>query len=118
MTVTELQLWQILVPHRMGDHHEEGLPKRNRSIPVPYHQEWDKFVRNITGGLTIQRASKGQWIDGDGKLYKELMIPVLIACTEEQITEIAEFSLNYYKQKAMFVSLISEKTLIFEADEV
>jgi len=118
MTKIESPLWEILVPHKMGEHDNSNpdIPRRNKNIPVPYHQEWDKYVRNITGGLTIQRAAKGQWLDNDGKLYKEIMIPVRIACTEEQITQIAEYSLEYYKQKAMFVTLISEKTLIFHAE--
>lgn len=107
-----------MVPYVMGDHDgtNPDLPKRNRNIPVPYHQEWDEFVRNVTGGLTIHRAARGQWEDRDGKLYKEIMIPVRIACTQEQIAEIAEFTIQHYKQKAVFVTLVSEKTLIFYAD--
>lgn len=118
MTVVQMPLWEILVPHKMGEHDntDPRLPKRNRNIPVPYHQEWDAFVREVTGGLTIQRAAKGQWTDNTGKLYKEIMIPVRIACTEDQIKKIAEFTLSHYKQKAVFVTLVSEKTLIFHAE--
>ena len=118
MTVIEMPLWEILVPHKMGEHDNSDplLPKRNRTIPVPYHQEWDEFVRNVTGGLTIHRAARGQWEDRDGKLYKEIMIPVRIACTQEQIKQIAEFTIKHYKQKAVFVTLVSEKTLIFYAE--
>lgn len=117
MKEVQLQLWEILVPHKMGKHdlwrHDNSLPKSNRTIPVPYHQKWDSKVREITGGLTICKASKGQWVDNDGNLYKEIMIPVRIACTEEQIRQIAKMSMEHYQQKAIFVSLISEKTLIF-----
>lgn len=118
MTVVELPLWEILVPYKMGEHDnsDPSLPKRKRTIPVPYHQVWDDFVRKTTGGLTIHRAARGQWEDREGKLYKEIMIPVRIACTQDQIKQIAEFTVQHYKQKAVFVTLVSEKTLIFYAD--
>lgn len=118
MKTVQSPLWEILVPHKMGEHDNANpdLPKRNHTIPVPYHQQWDEYVRGVTGGLTIHRAARGQWEDGDGKLYKEIMIPVRIACTEDQIKQIAEFSLDFYKQKAIFVTLVSEKTLVFYAD--
>lgn len=116
MEVIETKLWEILVPHRMGNHdlyrHDNSLPKSKRIIPVPYHQIWDEKVRKITGGLTICKSAKGQWVDRDGKLFKEIMIPVKIACSEEQIIEIANMSKEFYQQKAIFVSLISEKTMI------
>jgi len=118
MTTIELPLWEVLVPYKMGVHDNSNplLPKRNHVIHVLYHQQWDAYVRKLTGGLTILRVAKGQWVDSDGKLYKELMVPVRIACTEEQIREIAAFSIEFYKQKAIFVTLISEKTFIFNKE--
>lgn len=85
-------LWEILVPTvRNG-----GTPFRTR-----FHRVWDKRVRKITGGLTILRPAKGQWISPDGKLFEERMIPVRLACTEEQINEIADLTAAHYEQEAV-----------------
>jgi len=118
MTVTETPCWELLVPHRMGQHDNSNpnIPRSNKTIPVPWHRDWDAFVIEISGGLTLQRAARGQWICPNGKLYKEIMIPVRIACTEEQIAIIADFTLEHYKQLAVFVTLISERTLIFSRE--
>lgn len=118
MKAIESNMWEILVPHRMGKHdkyrEDKTLPKSNKVIHLDYHRNWDAKVRAITGGLTICKAINGQWVDTTtGKTYKEIMIPVRIACTEEQIKEIAEMTMKYYFQKAIFVSLVSEKTFIF-----
>ena len=111
MEKVSLKLWEILVPHKMG-------PNGKKVILVPYHREWDDKVREITGGLTILKASKGQWVDGDGKIYKEIMIPVRIACSDEQIERIVAMTARHYKQKAIFVSLISEHTYIYDTESI
>jgi hypothetical protein len=98
----ETEVWEILVPYKMG----------RKNVQVPYHKIWDEFVRNIAGGLTIQKVSKGQWISPSGKLHKELMIPVKIACTESQIRLIADFTLKHYRQEAVFLMRISDKAFI------
>ena len=118
MKTIELPLWEILVPYAMGDHDgtDPNKPKRKRNIPVPYHQQWDAKVREITGGLTIMKVARGQWEDKDGKLYKELMIPVRIACTREQIDKIADFTIEHYAQKAVFVTMVSECTIVYYAE--
>jgi len=46
------------------------------------------------------------------------MIPVRIACTEEQIREIMKMTIAHYKQEAVFAMLVSEKTLIMHAEEI
>jgi hypothetical protein len=109
MKVLETQLWEILVPYRMG-------PKGRKTVPLPHHWIWDEKVRSITGGLTIFKCARGQWVDpATNVLYKEPVIPVRIACTEEQIDLIAEFTATHYKQHAVFTSLVSEKVKIFYA---
>lgn len=119
-TVTTSPLWEILVPHKMGKHDNSNpqLARSNKNVPVPYHQIWDEYVRDLTGGLTINKVSQGHWIDkSTNKLYKELMIPVRIACTREQIDQIAEYTMEHYQQLAVFVTLISETTLIFHKNQ-
>lgn len=96
------QLWEILVPHRIG----------RKTVQVPYHREWDQKVVEIAGGLTLMRAAKGRWVSpATGKEHKELMIPVRIACSEEQIVEIARLTLQHYEQECVMCFLISEKVL-------
>lgn len=40
------------------------------------------------------------------------MIPVRIACSEEQIHGIAKFTAGYYQQEAVMYYLVSEKVFI------
>jgi len=98
------QMWEILVPCQYNC----GKPVRTR-----HHQEWDKYVRKVTGGLTIFKPVKGQWVH-EGQTYAERMIPVRVACSEKDIRKIAKFSLTHYRQLAMFVSLVSDKVLIIK----
>ena len=96
--ITNKYLWEILVPH----HDNAGV-----SFKVPYHREWDAKVREITGGLTIFKPSKGQWVSGD-RVYFDKMIPVRIYCTEKEIDEIIKITLNHYDQEAVFCMRISD----------
>lgn len=87
-----MKLWTILVPTVRPD----GRPIRAR-----YHRVWDAKVRAIANGLTVLKPAVGQWIAKDGELFVERMIPVLIACSEEQINTIADLTAKYYDQKAI-----------------
>ena len=73
-------LWEILVP---TVRRKDGKPIRTR-----YHRVWDGKVRAIAGGLTILQPAKGQWVSPSGELFSERMIPVRVACSEEQIDKI------------------------------
>ena len=95
---TQIQLWEILVPSLRGD------PKKR----MAHHKAWDKQVYGIAGGLTIFKSVKGQWASCSGKVYNERMIPVRIACTEEQIEEIMDMTAKHYDQKAVMVNRISD----------
>ena len=102
-----LPLWEILVPYKMG----------RKNVQVPYHREWDAKVMAIAGGMTLMKVAKGSWTSPTSdKTHKELMIPVRIACTEEQIREIMKMTIIHYKQEAVFAMLVSEKTLIMHAE--
>lgn len=99
-----IQLWEILVPtvRRIG-----GKPYRTR-----YHKVWDAAVRMTAKGLTILKPAKGEWVSPNGNLFQERMIPVRIACTEEQIDFIASMSVRYYDQLAIMYYRISDKVVI------
>jgi len=91
-------LWEILVPKCDNSGNEFSLE---------YHQEWDRFVREESGGLTIMRSAQGQWISPDGQMFREKMIPVRIFCNEEGIDKIIQYTLEYYDQEAVLAYEIS-----------
>jgi hypothetical protein len=99
--------WRILVPCTFND---------GTDIAVEHHREWDRRVQRIAGGLTIHKPSKGRWTSPDGDEYAEGMIPVFIACSEEQIDEIARMTVEHYDQIAVLVARTSETVFLYERD--
>lgn len=91
-------LWEILVP----------AENSGKEIPVAYHQEWDKKVRELAGGLSILKPLKGHWVSDQKGLFTEKMIPVRIACSIHVIHDIAKFTLEHYKQKVVMLYKISD----------
>jgi len=104
-----LQLWEILVPTVRND----GRPFR-----LKYHRVWDEKVRAITGGITILQPVKGSWKSADGQFFNERMIPVRIACSEEQMDKIIAITMNYYEQLAVMAYRISNHCIIRHAHEI
>jgi len=103
-----MELWEILVPTLMGDN---AKPVRTK-----HHKQWDKYVRKLSGGLTVLRPAKGQWLDTHSNmLIEERMIPVRIACTESDIKKIISFTLSHYRQKVVMAYQISSKVLMIDA---
>jgi len=100
-------LWQIFVPTQRNNPIGKKLFYSTR-----FHRVWDSKVMEITKGLTICTPTKGQWMAGDGKLFLEKMIPVLIFCTEEEINKICDMSASYYEQKAMFFYKVTDSVQI------
>jgi hypothetical protein len=101
------QLWEILVPRCWNSGDE---------IPVTHHREWDGMVRGVAGGLTILRTATGEWVNPDGTLFRERMIPVRIACSEEDIRHIIDFTISHYDQEAVMAYKVSEQVLIVHRD--
>ena len=97
-------IWELLVPVSWNT---------GRDIPISHHRDWDAKVRDIADGLTILKAAKGQWISPDGDLYSEHMIPVRVACTEEEIKKIARFTLSHYNQEKVMFYRIADKVYIY-----
>ena len=95
-------LWEILVPTIRN-----GKPVKTKSP-----KEWDTRIRRISGGLTILKPVKGEWVSKDGKLFEERMIPVRIMCTEEQIEKIADITAEFYKQEAVMFYCVSDNCRI------
>lgn len=98
-----MEMWEILVPTITN----EGKPIKTR-----FHKAWDKKVYSITKGLTILQPTKGKWVSPTGTLFAERMIPVRIACSEDQIREIMIMSKKYYDQLAIMSYRISDHVIL------
>jgi len=101
------ELWEILVP-ASSNKNEAGALK----FTYEHHKEWDEFVKDISGGLTIMKTAKGEWISPSGKLYTDRTIPCRIVCTEEQISEIIDFTIEHYSQEAVLAYKISDDVIL------
>ena len=102
MNTTKI-LWEVLIPR----YSNEG-----KEYSVKHHHAWDNIVRKVAGGITILRTTKGHWVNPDGRVFVEEMIPVRIYCTEKQIDEIIDQTLEYYNQEAVFTYQISSRVKI------
>lgn len=98
-----MKLYEILVPI---------TDNKGTQIPDWFHHQWDAEVHRIAGGLTILTPIKGQWISTDNRLFIERVLPVRIACTEEQINLIADFTANRYNQKSVMFYEVSSNVQI------
>jgi hypothetical protein len=98
-----IQLWEILVP---------TVRKDGGFYTTRFHRVWDGKVREISGGLTVLHPTKGQWVSPSGELCIERMIPVRIACTEQQIEMISDITASYYQQEAVLYYRVSDKVVI------
>jgi hypothetical protein len=85
----KLSLWELLVP-------------ANRN-----HKGFDEHISNCYTGSTIYPTILGYW-----KGEREQSVPVRIACTDEQILEIIDFTKKYYLQEAIIAYKISSKVII------
>lgn len=100
--MTDTKLWEVLVPASSPE----------LKFTIEHHHKWDEFVRSITGGLTVCRAARGQWVSPTGKLYRDRVIPCRIACTREQLNKILAFTITHYKQEAVMAYLVSDEVII------
>jgi hypothetical protein len=98
------ELWEILVP---------ASDNKKQEFTYAHHKAWDAYVKNITGGLTVMKTAKGQWVSPlSGIEYLDRVIPCRIACSEEQISEIIDFTLEHYNQEAVMAYRISSNVII------
>ena len=97
------ELWEILVP-----------ASNNKDLKFTYehHKEWDEFVKDISGGVTIMKTAKGEWLSPTGELYIDRMIPCRIACSYEELSIIIDFTIEHYKQKAVLAYKISDDVIL------
>lgn len=101
-----IKLYEILIPTQFE------LGPKNK-IRTKHHKKWDEYVRKISGGLTIFRPAKGQWIHKE-KLYEDRVIPVRVACTKQQLDKILKFTKCHYRQIQILCYTISEEVIFYE----
>lgn len=82
-----------------------------RLIKLKIGRKFDKFVRKLTGGLTILSPAKGSWVFNN-TLFEERVIPVKISCTRKQLDNIVEFTLRHYRQKCVMAYKISNEIIL------
>lgn len=100
--VMKEQMWEILVPASNDE----------QEFSYEHHKDWDAYVRSITGGVTIMKTAKGEWLSPAGKLYKDRMIPCRIICNQEQISNIIDFTIEHYQQEAVLAYKISNDVIL------
>ena len=101
------ELWEILVP-ASSNKNEAGALK----FTYEHHKEWDEFVKDISGGVTIMKTAKGEWISPNGKVYIDRMIPCRIACSYEELSVIIDFTIAHYSQEAVLAYKISDDVIL------
>lgn len=94
-----MQLFEVLRPVKFNT---------GRAVPRSHHAAWERQVLDLAGGLTVCGAVAGQWRDPkSGKVYREPMQPVRIACMPRLAKRIAELTKRHYDQKAVLCYSVS-----------
>jgi hypothetical protein len=101
-----MKLYEVLVPTIYGD--------TMKPIRTRHHRVWDNRVKSVSGGLTILAPGKGVWVH-EGKDYLERVIPVRIFCTQKQIDQVVQITLQHYRQKAVMYYVVSTECFIVHA---
>lgn len=72
-----------------------------------HHRQWESIVRDMAGGLSACSTVMGQWVDR-GKVYRERMRPVRVACGARVIRRLARIAKEHYRQLSVMVYPIAE----------
>ncbi len=99
----EKALWEILVPRYSND---------KKKYTLKHHHAWDEQVRTIAAGITILRTARGHWVNPQGIVFVEEMIPVRVYCDREQLDAITDLTLAYYDSEAIFAYKVSDDVII------
>jgi len=102
------KMWEILVP----------ASNKSQEFTYEHHKQWDEFVITISGGLTVMKTAKGEWVSPDSRRFKDRMIPCRIKCTRSEIEKIIDFTIKHYEQEAVLAYKISEEVILKGKDEV
>lgn len=106
--MTTNEMWEILVP----------ASNKNQEFTYEHHKAWDEFVIAISGGITIMKTVKGEWVSPDNVRFKDRMIPVRIKCNGGDIDKIVDFTIKHYDQEAVLAYKISEEVILKHRSEI
>ncbi len=98
-------LYEILVPTKFED--------TQKPVSTRHHRKWDEYVRPFSGGLTILKPARGQWIS-KGQLYEDRMIPVRLLLDATDLKLILKFTKKHYRQIAILAYKISDEVIFYE----
>ena len=96
------KLWEILIP---------ACSNEGTEYTAKHHQKWEQEAKKISKGITFLGSARGQWKDSRGKNFSEIMIPVRLRGTAEEIRKIGKYTLKHYRQEAVWVYEISSNII-------
>jgi len=102
------KMWEILVP----------ASNKNQEFTYEHHKQWDEFVIAISGGITVMKTAKGEWVSPESTRFRDRMIPVRVKCTRSEIEKIIDFTIKHYEQEAVLAYKISEEVILKGKNEV
>lgn len=102
-------VWEILVP---------TISRTGKTFTYEHHKEWDAYVRKISGGVTIHRPAKGEWVNDNEVLVTERVIPCRLICSRVWMDEIVDFTLLHYDQDAVRAFAIAETFILKRREEL
>lgn len=97
MKESEITLWKILIPYKLGD---------GTRATKKHHETWEKNV--LTNGvLTILKPSNKIWSSLGMEMSKRV-IPVNVSCKEGSIENIIKYTKKHYKISRIMYYKISD----------
>lgn len=103
-----VKMWEILVP----------ASNKTQEFTYDHHKAWDEFVIHVSGGITIMKTVKGEWVSPDNVRFKDRMIPVRVKCTRKQMQRIIKFTINHYQQEAVLAYKLSDEVILRSKEKV
>lgn len=97
------KLYEILIPTKYND---------SKILSSEFHRSWNNYVLDVAGGLTVLPICDGQWINPEGKLFVDRIIPVRIMTTPEKMESIVNMSAKYYEQQCIMYYVVSNAVKI------
>jgi hypothetical protein len=97
-----VKMWEILVP----------ASNKTQEFTYEHHKAWDEFVIHVSGGITIMKTVKGEWVSPDNLRFKDRMIPVRIKCTRKEMLSIIKFTISHYQQEAVLAYKLSDEVIL------
>ncbi len=95
-----MQMFEIMRPVHFND---------GKLIDAATHRAWEDSVLSLAGGFTVMPEARGAWRDpANGRVYREPMSPVRVACLPNVARCIAEMTKRHYRQEAVLLYPVAE----------